>query len=90
VDVDIHFLSAAAATAEKLAAEHEDCSDHNENKNYEYSHDCGVAAATITVSHKFSPPLHLDSGFILDVIVSAAPNLFIRTAQGRKAETKNT
>jgi hypothetical protein len=52
-----------------LAAEHEDCGDHDDHKNHEYGHDCGVAAATIIISHKIDPPLCTQSLFVGDVIV---------------------
>jgi hypothetical protein len=63
LDVYIDFLGLAAA-AEKLATEEEERSGHDDHKNHEYGHDCGVAAATIIISHKIDPPL-----FVGDVIV---------------------
>ncbi|PYL65601.1 MAG: hypothetical protein DMF20_08405 [Verrucomicrobia bacterium] len=71
LDVYIDFLGLAAATAEKLAAEEEERCGHDDYKNYEYGHDCGVAAgATIIISHKIYPPLCTDhSLFVHDVSV---------------------
>ena len=51
LDVYIHFLGAAAATAEKLATEHEKRRRHNDHKDHEYGHDCCVATTTIIISH---------------------------------------
>jgi hypothetical protein len=56
-DVYIHFLGPPTATAEKLAAEEEQRGRHDNYKNHEYGHDCGVAATTIIISHKIDPPL---------------------------------
>jgi hypothetical protein len=71
LDVYIDFLGTAAATAEELAAEHENRRDHNDHKNYEYGHDCGVAAfTTIVISHKIYSPLRTHhSLFVSDLIV---------------------
>ena len=73
MDVYIHFFRSAAATAEKLAAEEEERSRHDDYKNHEYGHDCGVAAgATITISYKIYPPLCTHhSLFVRDVSVFA-------------------
>jgi hypothetical protein len=69
-DVYIDFLG-LAATAEKLAAEEEQRGRHDNYKNHEYGHDCGVAAGTtIIISHKIYPPLCTHhSLFIGDVTV---------------------
>jgi len=73
VDVYIDFLGLAPATADKLAAEEEERSDHDDDKNHEYGHDRGIAAgATIAISHKIYPPLCTHhSLFVRDVSVFA-------------------
>src|SRR5437763_9609013 len=57
LDVYIDFLRLSAATAEKLAAEEEERSGHDDHKDNQYGHDCGVASTTIVISHKIDPPL---------------------------------
>jgi len=71
LDVYIDFLGLAPATAEKLAAEEEERSGHDDYKNHEYGHDRGIAAgATIAISHKIYPPLCTHhSLFVRDVSV---------------------
>jgi hypothetical protein len=70
LDVYIDFLGLAAATAEKLAAEEKESGDNDDHKDHEYGHDCGVAAATIIISHKIYPPLCTHhSLFVGDVTV---------------------
>jgi len=56
-DVYIHFISTAAATAEKFAPAHENRRGHNYYKDHEYSYDRSVAATTIIISHKIDPPV---------------------------------
>jgi hypothetical protein len=52
LDVYIHFLGAARATAKKLASEHEERCSHDDHEDHEYRYDCGVTATTIVISHK--------------------------------------
>jgi hypothetical protein len=63
VDVYVDFFGLAAA-AEKLAAEEKERTGNDDDKDYNYRHDCGVAAATaIFIRHKIDPPLCTEGSF---------------------------
>jgi hypothetical protein len=57
LDVDVDFLTLAAATAEKLATEEKESRSRDDHKDHQYGNDCRATATTIIISHKIEPPL---------------------------------
>jgi hypothetical protein len=76
-DVYIDFLC-LAATSSKLAAEEKQRGDSDNYKDHQYGHDCSAAAVTaytMTMSHKFNPPLCTEY------------SLFVGDVSARKSQT---